>query len=412
VTSRVKRRLQTSWHVLRQHLGANQDRLQRLVVEKAQWLHDASSPVMLSIDDLTNAWHQPHADLPPEHAGDWGGRMREPGSALEFLEDRLMRTFPELKVTFFAVAGPISAYTHHRPFSHAASLDATEESKRFFRAIAEDSRYELAYHGLNHGTAAERTEDFIQEWRGFNSVESAVAQTRRGLEIFVRATGREPNGGKYGGWEYNEFAEPALEQCKFAWWCRDWTPRDTTGRIPDEYYSPHFFGSRMIVGLPTTVHGRFWSRRQIDILLAKRQLIAVEEHIAPIRPDGLIQTPNIVDDLEDLRRLFSYLRGKNVWYATGSEIAEYIVARDRSVIYDVSTQGFSLNYEGRLNRPALSLRIDCRAICGPTKPLIEVILPDGVVLDPAACQFDIRHFRHLITIPAMDGPFRIRPISA
>lgn len=408
MTPKLKRRLQTSWHVLRRRFGADPGKPDRLVVEKATWLHDAHSPVMLSIDDLTNAWHKHGEGSRWEHGGDWGGGLWGPGSALRFLEDRLLRFFPEAKTTFFTVAGPISSYTYHQPFSNAAPLDATEESKQFFRSIAKDPRFELAYHGFNHGTAGARTEEFLQEWRGFSSVDDAVGQTKRGLEIFARATGTLPRGGKYGGWEYNQFAEEAVARCGFVWWCRDWMPRDITGRIPDAYYEPHVFGPGLVIALPTTVHGRFWDRRQIDILLARRQLIAIEEHIAPIRPDGLIQAPNIIDDIDDLRRLYAYLRNKRVWYASGSQIATYVIARDRSLIHDITADGFSIRYDGREQSPLLTLRIDCSMICDPGRPLVDVMLPDGMAIDPAVCQFDERQYRHLVTVPVMEGRYRVR----
>src|SRR5205085_234105 len=114
------------------------------------------------------------------------------------------------------------------------------------------------------------------------SVAAAVTQTRQGLEIFSRATGTTPLGGKYGGWDYNRFAEDAINECGFVWWCRDWTPRNISGRVPDSYYEPQFFGPNLVVALPSTVHGQFWDRRQIDLLLARGQVIAVAEHIAPV----------------------------------------------------------------------------------------------------------------------------------
>lgn len=408
MTAGVKRRLQTSWHVLRRRLGADSGKPKRLVIEKVKWRHDARSPVMLSVDDLTNAWHHRSEGNHWEHGGDWGGGLWESNSALRILEDHLLRDFPEAKTTFFTVAGPISSYTHHQPFSYAAPLDATEESRCFFRSITEDPRFELAYHGFNHGSPGIRTEEFLQEWRSFSSVEAAVAQTKRGLDIFARATGTIPRGGKYGGWEYNGFAEEAVDRSGFVWWCRDWMPRDVIGRIPDEYYEPHIFGSGLVVALPTTVHGRFWDRRQLDILLARRQLIVIEEHIAPIRPDGLIQTPNIIDDIDDLRRLYAYLRNKSVWHATGSEIAAYVIARDRSLIYDITSDGFSLRYDGREQSPLLTLRIDCSIICNSEQPLIDVMLPTGTAVDRLACQYDEKRYRHLVTVPVMEGRYHVR----
>jgi hypothetical protein len=323
-----------------------------------------------------------------------------------------MESFPEARVTFFTVAGPISAYTRHQPFSHAAPLDADAESREFFTALASDPRFELAYHGYNHGTPGERTDRFVQEWQGFPSREAAVTQTRQGLDVFSRAIGSLPRGGKYGGWEYNGFADGAVDDSGFLWWCRDWMPRDIGGRVADDYYEPQFFGHNLVVALPSTVHGHFWDPRQIDRLLARRQLIAIEEHIAPVRPDGLIQTPNIVDDMEDLRRLYRYLRGKNVWHANGTAIASYVIARERSLIHDVTRDGFSIAYDGRIDRPVLTLLIDCAALCTPEQPFIDVVDPAGVVADAGAFRFDRERRRHVVTLPVSQGRYQVRPRAA
>jgi len=407
----VKRGLRGSWRRISGRVRTEAGIPKRLVVEKARWLHDARSPVTLMIDDLTNAWHNRRGGDRWEPGGDWGAGHDADGSALRTLEEGLLQDHPEARVTFFTVAGPISAYTHHQPFSHAAPLDADEASRRFFSRLADDPRFELAYHGHNHGTPGERTDRFVQEWRGFPSHAAAVAQTRAGLETFRRAIGRVPQGGKYGGWDYNELAEGAVDECGFLWWCRDWMPRDVEGRVSDEYYEPQFFGDRLVVALPSTVHGYAWTTRQIDRLLARRQMIGIEEHIAPVRPDGLVQTPNIVDDMPQLRKLYAYLRGKSVWHATGTEIAAYVVARERSLVHDVRTDGFSLRYEGRVASPSLTLRIDGTAICSAARPLIAVTTPTGARVPAAACRFDRVRFRHLVTVPVEQGRYQVQALA-
>jgi hypothetical protein len=404
----VPTRLRKAWHLLRRRLGAHSEPPRRLIVQKAKWLNAARSPVMLMIDDLTNAWHSRSGGDTWEPGGDWGGGLRRPNSMLRSLEEGLLQEFPAVKVTFFTVAGPISAYTDHQPFTYAKPLDVDDESRRFFRSLAENPRYELAYHGFNHGTAGRRSEEFVQEWQGFSSLDAAVTQTRQGLAVFERATGSVPKGGKYGGWAYNAFAEDAIDACGFSWWCRDWTPRDVSGTVAHGYYEPQFFGRSLVVSLPSTVHGFFWDPRQLDVLLDHQQVIAITEHIAPVRPDGRIQTPNIVDDMGELYRLFGYLKRKDVWYATGSEIAAYVVARERTLIYDVTREGFSVRYDGRSTQPELTLTVDCSALCTAAQPLIEVILPDSRIMDPSRCRFDPGRLRHLITVPIMEGRFQVR----
>lgn len=402
----LERGLRRRWHHARTRRGADRCAPNRLTVTKATWLNDACSPVMLMVDDLTNAWHDDGGN--GTGGGDWGGRHDRPDSALRVLEQGLLRDFPEARVTFFTVAGPISAYTHHQPFCHAAPLDADEASCRFFAGLAADPRFELAYHGYNHGTPGETTDRFIQEWQGFASPDAALAQTRKGLDIFARAIGAAPRGGKYGGWDYNGFADRVVDASGFLWWCRDWMPRDTTGRVPDDYYEPQLFGGNLVVALPTTVHGHFWDARQIDLLLERRQMIGIEEHIAPVRPDGLIQTPNIVDDMEDLRRLYTYLRGKRVWHATGTEIASYVTARERTLLHDVTRDGFSIRYDGRVERPLLTLVVDSTAVCSPAQPTIDVEAPGGALVDAAAFRFDRGRYRHLVTVPVVEGRYHVR----
>jgi hypothetical protein len=148
------------------------------------------------------------------------------------------------------------------------------------------------------------------------------------------------------------------------------------------------------------------------LLLARRQLIAIEEHIAPVRPDGLIQTPNIVDDMDELRRLFRYLRRRHVWYATGSEVASYTVARERSLIYDVEREGFSLRYNGRFERPVLTLKIGSSSVCTAMHPAVDVIAPDGTIAPAAECRFDKISYQHLVTVPVMNGKYRVQPRAA
>jgi len=412
VIPKLDQRLRKSWRLLRRRFRNIAERPLRLAIEKAHWSNDARCPVMLMVDDLTNAWHSRSGGRAWEPGGDWGGGLREPGSALQLLEERLLREFPEVRITFFVVAGAISPYSRHQPFSYAASLDATPKSRDFFRDLSRDPRFELAYHGFNHGTPGARTEDFMQEWRGFPSREAAVEQTQAGLEIFRRAVGSLPQGGKYGGWDYNDFAGDAVDDCGFLWWCRDWMPRDVTGRTPHGYYEPQFFGKNLVLALPSTVHGQFWDRRQIDLLLARRQIIAVEEHIAPVRPDGLIQTPNIVDDMDELKRLFRYLRRKHVWYTTATELASYTVARERSLIYDVERDAFSLRYDGRFEKPMLTLRIGSASLCTAMHPAVDVIAPDGTIVPADECQFDKISHQHLVTVPVMNGKYRVRPRAA
>ncbi|RJQ53802.1 MAG: hypothetical protein C4526_06205 [Nitrospiraceae bacterium] len=394
-------------HLKRSYLPSS-EKPKRLIIDKAKWLNNADSPVMLMIDDFTNAWHSRNSGGSWDIGGDWGGGLDKEGSAFSFLEENLLKDFPEVKVTFFTVAGKISQYTFAVPFTFSESLNHSDESRAFFRKLHEDEKSEIAYHGYNHGAPGEKTVNFMQEWKGFRSVDEACEQTEKGKEIFKDVFGEYPRGGKYGGWEYNEFADASIARSGFLWWCRDWMPRDISDSISDSYYEPQFFGGSFVVALPSTVHGYLWDKGQIERLLEKQQIISIEEHIAPVRPDGLIQTPNVIDDIDELKSLFNYLRNKKVWYATGTEIAKYFIAYSFTTIHDIEHDRFKIKYDGHVREPMLTVIVDCRSFCEDNKkPAEKVILPDGKKIEDFAYLDNRRHIIR-VNIPVQNGPYQIQ----
>jgi hypothetical protein len=391
VTKKIRDRLKKKYFHSRHAYSHSGDRPKRLIIEKAKWLNNADSPVMLMIDDLANAWHSTNGTTKWDKGGDWGGGLDRSGSAVSSIRNKLLANFPEIRVTFFAVAGRISQYTHHQPFTYAEALNINATAKAFFRRLHDDDRFEIAYHGFNHGTPGANTEDFVQEWRGFGSVDDACEQIRKGREIFKDVCGEYPRGGKYGGWEYNEFADESIDRSGFLWWCRDWMPREVAGRIHDSYYEPHFFGKTFVVAIPSTVHGFYWSKKQIDKLLSKRQIISIEEHIAAIRPDGLVQTPNISDDMNE-----------KTWHATGTEIAEYFTAYALSTVCDIGKDSFDICYTGRVESPRLTVMLDLKHVNRTSKPVI--LMPDGKL---AECLFEEDSGLWKATIRVRNGRYTI-----
>jgi len=363
---------------------------------------------MLMIDDLANAWHSRNGSESWDFGGDWGGGLSHEKSIISFIKKNLLHEFPEIKITFFAVAGCTSQYTYDKPFTFSKPLDYNIESKEFFKKLAEDENVEIAYHGFNHGTPGEKTEDFTQEWKGFKSIDEACEQIAKGKEIFNTVFGQYPSGGKYGGWEYNSFADDSIDRSGFLWWCRDWMPRDVTGQVADGYYEPQFFGQNMVVAMPSTLHGFLWDVKQVDILLEERQIISIEEHVAPVRPDGLIQTPNIIDDVNELRKLFKYLRDKNIWFATGTEVAKYFTAYSFTTIYDIKSDSFKVKYSGRIADPLLTLIIDLRSLSNSGNTSIKkIILPDGNYYSNFSF-LDKKGSIIMVNIPIQDGCYILK----
>lgn len=398
----IKNKLKKKYSHLRNLYTKSEEEPYRLVIKKAKWYNNADSPVMLMIDDLANAWHSKSGGAIWDFGGDWGGGLDEKASAISFLRENLLNNNPEVKVTFFTVAGKISQYTHNEPFTFAGPLNFNAESKGFFKDLAGDEKFEIAYHGYDHGTPGNTTEEFVQEWKGFKSVEEAVKQTEKGKEIYKDVFGEYPKGGKYGGWEYNGFADDSIDRTGFIWWCRDWMPRVVNEQVDDSYYEPQFFGKNFVVALPSAIHGFQWSKKQIDLLLSKQQVISIEEHIAPVRPDGGIQTPNIIDDIDELNHLFNYLKGKNIWYATGSEISEYFIGFSFSTIYDIKCDSFKIKYTGKLIEPPLTLLFDFRYLPGDRD--VKIIAPDDQIIK---CLKDSNDGFYKVNINVKEGLYKV-----
>ena len=375
----------------------------RLAIEKDKWFGGASSPVVFMVDDLTNAWagDSQGSIAGPEY--DWGGGHFHEKGVFHFLEKHLFSRFSSIRTTYFTVVGEMYPFTKDSQFSRALPLDSDPESLDFFQYIGFSDRSEIAYHGLHHGLPGVNATDYTQEWESFRNVEDGRAVAEAGKAIFRNVFGYFPLGGKYGGYKSNEWSEPIIEKTGFRWWCRDWTPRDTMGRLPHDLYEMTYFGNnRKVVSIPSTIHGKRWTKRQVDLLLSKKQVISIQEHICPHRPDNKIQTPNIFDDISSLIKLFGYLEGKNVWYATASEVAAYFVGYDRTLIYDVQKDSFRVEYNWDPDDPIISVKISAPCLCSAEFPHLSITLPGGQ-------QLSGRHIRPTEGIPfcfEVDLPIR------
>ena len=91
-------------------------------------------------------------------------------------------------------------------------------------------------------------------------------------------------------------------------------------------------------------------------------MIAVAEHFMGARPDGRRQTPNVFDDIDSLGKIFSFLRGSDVWYATCGEIAHYRESYDFTELTMGEDGTFEMVYSGSWDQACLTLTADAREI--------------------------------------------------
>jgi len=332
---------------------------------------------MLMVDDFANVWVDANDNGRVEPEEDWGHALDTQSSAFEFLTKKILADYPHVRVTFFTPVARVPTTKNYKCRAHFGPINENEDTAAFFRAVHRDPRFEIAYHGLTHGVPGERTEDFVQEWVAYKSLEEALETIEKGKKIYFEVFEENPVGGKYCGYEHNSFSDESIDRSGFLWWCRRWDRGEASpGEV--ERFDVRYFGVHRVLDIPSTVFGAMFNppkgpvaralgkkaalKRGIDELehlLSHKLVISIQEHISPARPDGRRQTPNIFDDRESLKILFDYLEDKNVWYCTGTELAEYVHCRD-NVTLEENERGFVLRSSlGRdIKRRLVSIIVD------------------------------------------------------
>lgn len=378
-------------------------------IKICKWFNDANSPVMFMIDDLANTWVDLNQNGQVDLGEDWGYFKDHEHSSFRYLQQYILKPFPEVKVTFFVPVGIRSGILEQPRFKQISlPINADEDSKEFFSSIHSDPRFELAYHGTNHGRAGKKAEEFIQEWESFTTIEEAVRSIQQGMDIFKDAVGARPLGGKYCGYVSNAHSDASIDETGFLWWCRYWNrgvlEPDSEGisghdRNKRTNYDLKTFGMNGVIDIPSTVNGEMLNRlyqpsdtlkglikrimrkqlirlklREIDYLLKNRLVISIQEHIAPSRDDGKRQNPNIFDDTRSLTLIFRYLQDKKVWYCTGTELARYANTRDQTRLVQQG-KTFRLEHNQNTNSQIISLRFKQKqgSVLLPDRSVAEIV---------------------------------------
>jgi hypothetical protein len=343
----------------------------------ARWPGGAAAPLNLMVDDLADVWIPAPGCRGRER--DWGHLGRGPDSAWRFVERTLLEPFPDLRISLFI---PVNRQPLVSPpaGSRFHSIAQRPEMVEFLRGLEAHPRVECCYHGKDHFRGEGAARD--QEFRTYASVDEAVAETRRGLEIWDRVFMRPPVGGKYPGYASNEHSDEAVAACGFRWWC----PRFNRSQIQDtdtqcSELTPGWRAGGAWLELPTTLAGNVlppylreemerwplrWRQRQVLRRTWLRQCLQLEEaglpltiqeHIAPSREDGRRQGVNLQDDRSALAWMLRQACGQPLWHAHPSEIADHWRLRERTRLHFVAgTLRLEMPAVDRLDRLELEVR--------------------------------------------------------
>lgn len=314
-----------------------------MMIRVAKWKYNSNSPVMFMVDDIANVFIKQDNSENVQIGEDWGHFGDSKNSMWDFLNKNLYSLYPHIKTTFFLVTDKRSAQRTGTDYSYAEAMDKDESFIEFLNMLHKNKKVELAYHGTTHGEAS--YPHLEQEWTTYKSLDQAVETIEYGKELFKKVLGEYPKGGKYCGYEKGEYGDISINRTGFLWWCRDWDAdleKDKTRE--DLSYDLEYFDN--VLDIPSTIDGSYLSvrrpkftkkylitlykllrkkslERDIYTLYNNKQIISIQEHSSPYRTDNKIQYPNIVSDIKNLQYIFKFLTKLDVWYATGTEIAEY-----------------------------------------------------------------------------------------
>jgi hypothetical protein len=403
-------------------------------IEICKWYNNADAPVLFMIDDLANVWVDGSGSGEVDLEEDWGYAKNSKNSSFRFLNEVILKEHSEVKVTFFTPVGIRVGMIKDSPIKSVSKrIDCDEETKEFFRSIQNNSSFEIAYHGTSHGRVGKSKYDFKQEWELFSSLKEAIEAVNYGKEIYKEVFGEYPKGGKYCGYTSNSFSDNSIDKTGFYWWCR-FCNLDTKNAVNKGYFNKFIygedtsditnfdvkkFGDNNVIDIPSTINGAMFNgvfnidiktvkgivkrilrkyliwktTKNIKYLLEKNLVISIQEHMSPTRDDGKRQGPNIFDDRESLKWIFNILKGKSVWYCTGSELAEYVYLKDATKLIrgDESKFSFEFNIEKEVKRNEITLKIK-----DTKKPFLKI--PNG------DC-FKINN--GIVNVPLMQGEYEL-----
>ena len=326
-------------------------------VLKCEWFNNHQSPCSLMIDDVVPVAVTVNKRCNPSN--DWGYLMNNKNSLYEYLDNYLLKKYPEIKGTIFF---PIDSHNYLPKDSGYDILtkEINDEYIEFLRKI--NTLFEIAFHGVKHAWIDEYN-NTIYEFLGYKK--DSLKYIAEKIVDFEKKSEIKFSGGKFPGYKYNEEALTFVKEFGFRWWALDNSMINKNINTNKIYYSTNFD----IVVLPTNISGDlfknyYWQnskRRMLSNFLNLRKIshpvdyirylyesklpLTIQEHFQNQSPRGKRQPINIYDDIWSLDQIFGLLRGLDIWYATCGEIADYYFNYINTSISNIDSSSFEIKSE-------------------------------------------------------------------
>ncbi|MGK0247674.1 MAG: hypothetical protein ACI910_000399 [Oleispira sp.] len=370
-------------------------------VEIALWKYNSESPVIFMIDDLANIYFD--CDT-----GDWGGRCSKKGGLYDYLKNKIIRIFPEVKFTFFLVSGK-------REVQRIGDYDFVQECNKgefpdLLKKMISD-KHEIAYHGYDHGSIVDG--NLIQEWTNYRTLTEALEKIEFGVTLIQDSTDSCVKGGKYCGYESGDFGHDSIVDSGFEWW---FDSLDTRPLV-----RPHGVFRDGVFYMPSNIDCSVYSIRllkyytnkkylkslyrqilsgtlesKIKQILSVNGIVSLQEHSSPIRTDGVRQYPNVFDDISSILYILGLLCEYDIWWATASEVADYSRCREYLKIVKKTDSCFSFGWKGEgIHKPSgcLTLIVSTKfSGIRTSEEFFPVYIKDGNSLVDVTAELDVFYY--------------------
>ena len=377
-----------------------------------KWKHDANSPVLLMVDNLSNTWIDKNSNGTVDLGEDSGYAGEGTNSLLRFLRDEILADFPTVKVTIFvSIDSNEPIKRNYSLVEHSYEINEDGVAAAFFKKLSEEELFEVAYRGTNLNKARAGSCKLLRGTGNNMSVQEAEDKISRDKVIFRSIFGRYPDGGK--GQEIKGVGGiyDSLGAQGFQWW-------SGKASLKGRKNCDVSFSAEGLLNIPMTLSGDIFNgikgkkpaelqrkTKRLWYLLDNRLVIGIAENIAPSKDNKEKRECNIYDDRNSLRLVLSFLKNKQVWYCTASELAQYCRIRENLKV-SCSGSRFNFNYAELAERKIINPRMKTyKKGCSNeislrlNEKLTEIILPDGSNINSDE--------NGSFTIPIMNGDYAV-----
>jgi hypothetical protein len=349
-------------------------------IEKLKYFNNYQTVASLMIDDLVPTAITYDGIL--KSWNDWGYGRQQKDGIFHYFKRNFLDLYPEVRGTIFI---PLESQ-HYLPKDSGMKIlknDFSEHDTKFFNELKEN--FDFGFHGIRHTYSNDDSffEPNTFEFSVLNM--NDIPYLKEKILGFIQLFEFEFLGGKFPGYHRKNIDSfRILKELGFKWWAYSLSDNKISNhndiKILQEFDVD-------IIDIPSNVNGNlfnqklslkpnpfykkyYYSLKQkqkeniIEYLYQNRLPITIQEHFQNQSFNGKRQKPNVFDDIFSLQKIYSLLRGADIWHATCDELAHYFDSfQNTQIIMDNKTPNqFEIKYEGLWDEPFLSIAIDAKII--------------------------------------------------